>query len=187
MRAPGVCGEPGIPRIGVAKTFRPGGICFFILSGFLICRILRKPDFRYSNFLSKRATRIYFGWAEVSVHFAGAFVALFKDEELRQFCKRVPTHFVVGCYVFATTAWLYRAVDYSAYVGGCYLHVCCVGEAVLFSWTRPANVGPCGKVTTGLLLCRVLGVCCRQLSEWLDKFPAAHLTALYRRLRLFFS
>lgn len=69
--------------------------------------------------------------------FAGAFVALFKDEELRQFCKRVPTHFVVACYVFATTAWLYRVVDFSAYVlyflvGGTLLFMkACYGEGAL--------------------------------------------------------
>lgn len=62
---------------------------------------------------------------------------MFKDEDIRRFCKKVPAHFVVACYVFATTAWLYRVVDFSTYLlyflaGGTLLFMkACYGEGVL--------------------------------------------------------
>ena len=200
-----------------------GVYLFFILSGFLICRLMQKADFSYPKFIWKRVLRIYpaflfsllvcilvgiysindfvfdlptfiknlfflngvtilkvtpynrvtwslfnefsfyltvpliyvlvgprllrerwmivalgyvlvygpylIGYvdARYSFFFVGMFVASFKDADLRRFCDRLPTPFVIGCYLFATTAWVFRVVDF-----GTFVLFFCAGGALLF-------------------------------------------------------
>lgn len=54
--------------------------------------------------------------ARFSLFFVGAFLASFKDDQLRHFGQRIPTLFAVGCYLFATTAWAYGVLDFGVYL-----------------------------------------------------------------------